>query len=111
MRSVAACWLAVSGEVVVAEEADGEVLEGHRPVRQGRIGLAGGVRGDDGIRLADLAWVAGRNKQTIAAILDELTPRLVFADLASALLILVSVTDGVAAEVRGMLLPTRRAGR
>jgi hypothetical protein len=59
MRAAVWCWLPVSGEVVVAEEADGEVLEGHRPVRQGRIGLAGGVRGDDGIRLADLAWVAG----------------------------------------------------
>jgi len=37
------------GEVVVAEEAGGEVLEGHRPVRKAGVGLAGGVRGDDGV--------------------------------------------------------------
>jgi hypothetical protein len=37
------------GEVVVAEEAGGEALEGHRPVRKGRVGLAGGVRSDDGV--------------------------------------------------------------
>jgi hypothetical protein len=58
------------------------------PVRQGPVGLAvtsvamtaSGSRTWPGLR--------GRNKQTIDAILDRLTSRLVFPDLASALLIL-----------------------
>ena len=34
--------------------------------------IGGGTPDEDGIRLGDLARIAGRNKQTIAAIVDEL---------------------------------------
>ncbi|HEY6687474.1 MAG TPA: hypothetical protein VI094_14830 [Propionibacteriaceae bacterium] len=70
---MAACWLAVSGEVVVAEEADGEVLEGHRPSAAGPGWAGRDVGGDDGIRLADLAWLAGAEQTDDNAILDRLT--------------------------------------
>lgn len=58
--------LAVQGEIFHHTAEQG--FDDLRP----RHGAVLAYLDDDGIRLADLARVAGRNKQTIAAIVDEL---------------------------------------
>ena len=45
--------LGFGGEVVAAEQADGDVVEQHRPEREVGAVVAGGVGGDDGLVLGD----------------------------------------------------------